>query len=127
MNEKHYRDFNNLSIIGRLVDDCELILTEKGDQILNFSIASNNYKTTSFFNITKFEKAESKIIKMLKKGVKVLIGGELEQQKWTGKDGKNNYKIIIKCNDLFMLSFPKNEDGELHVPTAKDIWGDKND
>ncbi|WP_162165560.1 single-stranded DNA-binding protein [Campylobacter fetus] len=94
---------NNIVIAGRLVADAELIFTNNGSAICNFTLANNKkYKDiekSTFIEASIFGNYAESMNKYLKKGISVDVIGELVQESW-GKDGKTFYKHKIKVKEI---------------------------
>ena len=88
---------NKLIIMGRLTADAEIFDVREGLKICKFTIAVNGFKKddVSFFDVTAFNKQAEAIVMFVKKGQRLLIEGELKQDKFVDKEGKNRSKVGI--------------------------------
>lgn len=74
---------NKIIIMGRLTKDPETLATQSGTNLARYTVAvDRKYKkegsqSTDFFNCTSFGKQADFVAKYLKKGVKVVISGEM--------------------------------------------------
>ena len=112
-------DLNNVTVGGRITSDLQdrqVTYLQNGTCVLNFSIANNKSiqkdgqweNECSYFDCVIFGKAAENLKEKIRKGLKIVIVGRLEQQSWTDKSGirKSNIKIIVehynveKTNDL---------------------------
>lgn len=97
---------NQITMLGRLTADPKYITTQTGKTIASFSLAvSKKYKDqeqTTFINCKAFDKKADVINQHFRKGHRILISGELVQEKYTNRDGQevNTYSIIIQNLDL---------------------------
>ena len=103
---------NNVNIIGTMTKDVELKYLPSGLAVGSFSIAVNqDYKNkegqkvekTSFFEIKSIGKQSEVINQYFKKGSRIGITGELEQESWTTQDGSNRSKVIIKLSGFSFI------------------------
>ena len=101
---------NKVFIQGRLTKNPEVIQTQSGTKVANFSVAYNRpYKDkdgnwqeeTSFFDVKAFNGLTEKVSK-LQKGDMILIEGRLVQERWE-KDGKSASKIRIIAERIQLL------------------------
>jgi single-strand DNA-binding protein len=93
---------NKVILMGRLTRDPEMRYGQSGTGIASFSLAvDRRFKRegqaeADFFNCTAFGKQGEFVEKYLKKGTKVLLEGEIQQNNYTNKDGQEvrSYQII---------------------------------
>jgi len=105
----------NLSIkSGRLTRDPEMKTTGTGKAVCNFAIACNDSKEkVNFFDCQAWEKTAEIITEYCKKGMKILIVGRDDQQRWEDDDGKKHTKQIINVQSFeFMGGKPESEQPE---------------
>jgi len=78
-----------VTIAGALGKDAEVKSTQGGDQLCTFSLAGSvgfgDRKQTIWFDVTKWGKGADQLAKMLLKGTKVTVSGELSQREYDGK------------------------------------------
>jgi single-strand DNA-binding protein len=95
---------NTIALLGTLAADVDLRYTQSGNAIGKFSVAYNKkYKTqsgemeekVSFFDCVAFGRRAEIINQYFKKGSRILLQGELEQQRWAAKDGSSRSKVVI--------------------------------
>lgn len=95
---------NRLTIIGRLTRDPEIRMTQDGQTtIARFGIAVDRRgkeQKADFFNVTAFNKTAQFAEKYLKKGTKIAIGGRIQQDEYTNKDGQKVSNVIIIADEL---------------------------
>ncbi len=101
-----------MQVCGRLTKDPELKETPSGKIVMEFTLAYNTYSTTdqsgshtNFITVEAWEKLAEKYILLVKKGMQVIVKGELVQNRWISKEGKplSKMKIVsenIEINDL---------------------------
>jgi single-strand DNA-binding protein len=107
---------NKVIITGRLVKDPEVKVLANGAQISVFSVAVNRkYKNrngewmeeTGFFDIEAYGKLAERIGSRLGKGYKVIIEGELRQNKWESSSGQKKSKVKIVARKINLIEKPK--------------------
>ena len=92
--------------MGRLTRDPEVRYSQNGSAVANFSVAiDRRYKrdgetTADFFNCTAFGKTGEFVEKYLRKGVKVVIEGELQNNNYEDKNGTKHYSVQIIVNQI---------------------------
>lgn len=96
----------NLTILtGRITKDLEL--KQAGQtQVINFSMAVDNpFKKddTSFFDIVAFGKTAQLLNDYCGKGSKVLIEGNLKQDRFQDKEGNNRSVVRVIANRIEFL------------------------
>ena len=101
---------NKTLFIGNLGKEPETKFFESGKQLTTFSIAVSKSWTkdrekrekTTWINIVCWEKTAELANQMLKKGSRVWIEGELENQDWE-KNGEKRISTQIVCNSFLIL------------------------
>lgn len=95
---------NRLTIIGRLTRDPEIRMTQDGQTtIARFGIAVDRRgkdQKADFFNVTAFNKTAQFAEKYLKKGTKIAIGGRIQTDEYTNKDGQKVTNVIIIADEV---------------------------
>jgi len=101
-------DINHTVQVGRLTKDAE-IKDASGLKIVFFTIATNrkvkdksgNFTPeASFFDVNVFGRYAEIMYPDLKKGVQVIIDGELKQERWTDNGGQNRSRVILIANSI---------------------------
>lgn len=93
-------------MMGRLTRDPEVRYSNEGNAASKFSLAvDRRYKRegqpdADFFNCVAFGKTAEFTEKYLKKGTKVVLEGELQNNNYTNKDGQKVYGMQIVVNSL---------------------------
>ena len=100
---------NNVSIAGNLVADPELRYTKNGAAITSFRVAVNRRwntdgegeEETSFFDVTAWAQIAENAAESLSKGMRVVVTGRLEEQRWEDKETKEpRRKIVIIADEV---------------------------
>lgn len=114
---------NRLEIIGRLTRDPEVRITQDGQTtIARFGIAVDRRgkdQKTDFFNVTAFNKTAQFAEKYLKKGTKIAIGGRIQTDEYTNRDGQKVTSVIIIADEVEFCEKKQEEkpnDGFVNIP-----------
>ena len=100
---------NNVSIAGNLVADPELRYTKGGAAISSLRVAVNRRwnkngeweEETSFFDVTAWAQIAENCAESLTKGMRVVVTGRLEEQRWEDKEsGDPRRKIVIIADEV---------------------------
>lgn len=101
-------DLNRASIFGRLGKDPEIRLTQSGEKVANFSLATTDKwkdkhsgekkERTEWHNIIVWGSLASIVESHLKKGSRVYVEGELRTRKWLDKNGTERFSTEIVLN-----------------------------
>lgn len=96
--------YNNVTMMGRIVNDLELKVTPNGTNVCAFRIAverqyqkKGEERKSDFFNVVAWRKDAEFITKWFAKGRMILIQGELQTRQYTDKNGNPAtwYEIIV--------------------------------
>ena len=116
---------NKAILMGRLTRDPEVRYTEAQLAIARFSLAvDRKFKkqgdevTADFFNCTAFGKQAEFVEKYLKKGIKVVVIGRIQNDNYTNKDGQKVYSVQVIVEEM--------EFAESKVAAGQDEQTDKN-
>ena len=108
--------------MGRLTRDPEVRYSQSGSAVANFSVAiDRRYKrdgetTADFFNCTAFGKTGEFVEKYLRKGIKVVIEGELQNNNYEDKNGTKHYSVQIIVNQI---EFAESKSSQTNNDTAE--------
>lgn len=111
-------DTNMVVIMGRLTRDAELKYITSGTALLTASIANNQGYSkdgewkdqVSFFEIVMWGKRAESLSQYLLKGTKIVIEGQLKQDRWEN-DGQARSKVKITVNNLSFAGNKKDGGG----------------
>ena len=103
-------DINRVTLVGRLVRDAEVRVTQGGMQITKFGLAINRRRKqgdewvdeANFFDVVIFGRMGEAVSRYLTKGKQVGVDGELVQNRWE-QDGQTRSKVEVVCNNLQLL------------------------
>lgn len=115
------KNLNSIIIEGNLVRDVELKYSASGTAIAQSCLAVHTIEkkgdgyeeTVSFIDFTAFGKKAETINNNIGKGSKVIIHGELKQNRWTNKEGvvKSRFEVIVD-SIYFRDKIGGNQNGE---------------
>jgi single-strand DNA-binding protein len=97
-------NLNKAFVLGNVTRDPEVRSLPSGQQVTNFSIATNRFYTsgqgekkqdTEFHNIVCFGKLADISARYLNKGSLVLIEGRIKTRNWTNQQGVKQYRTEI--------------------------------
>ena len=126
-------NLNRVIINGNLTTDCKLEYGKSGTAYGGFCIAVNrsvkngdNYEEiASFFEVKAFGKLFESQHPYLTKGANVTVEGSLIQERWKTKEGKNQSKIVIQSDTLYLG--PKKKEGGNGAPKFESIPSDNSE
>lgn len=104
-------NLNKVILIGRLTADPESRSTNSGQQVTNFSIATNRIWTNQsgekqeqveFHRIVAWGRLADIVSQYLKKGGLLMVEGRLQTRSWVGQDGVKRYQTEIVAENIQM-------------------------
>lgn len=104
--------YNNITLVGRWTRDTEIIMSQKGTEIMRGSLAVNDSydkEHTDFVDVTAFGKLAVNVNQFTGKGSKVLVSGKLRHERWE-KDGQNRSKHVVIANQIVFLESRNSSD-----------------
>ena len=120
-------NLNRVIINGNLTTDCKLEYGKSGTAYGGFCIAVNRSvkegdnwgEVPSFFEVKAFGKLFESQHPYLTKGANITVEGSLIQERWKTKEGKNQSKIVIQSDTLYLG--PKKKEGGNGAPKFESI------
>ena len=118
------QDINKVMLTGNLTRDPEIRATPSGTQVLGFGIASNYSRRDSsgqwhdepnFIDCTLFGSRAEALNKLLRKGMKVAIDGELRYSSWE-KNGQKRSKLEVIVDHVVIMSQRREEPEQQREP-----------
>lgn len=112
---------NKAIVLGRIGSDVELKTIGSGNNVANFSVATNKRWTdkdgerqerTEWHSIVFWGKQAEVIAKFFDKGDLILVEGEIQTRSWEGDDGVKRYKTEIVGNNFYFANSNKTESKE---------------
>ncbi len=104
-------DLNSVTLMGRLVKDSELRLTQGGQALCRFSLAvhhSNNSEGggVSYFPVTLRGRLGESLYPYLLQGRKVYVTGSLQQERWFSQ-GRGRSGLRVEADQVGLLDHPR--------------------
>lgn len=116
------KDFNNVTLMGRLTKDPELKTTASGKNICSFTLAVSGFgDKTNFIDCKAWEKTGELVSKYVGKGQRLLVVGELEQESWE-KDGQKRSKLGVLVRELQFIE--KRDSDSVAASQAEKLMGE---
>ena len=97
---------NLVILMGRICKDPDITSSQSGTTIARYSVAvDRRFKkegepTADFFTCVSFGKQAEFVDRYLKKGTKIVVTGELQNNNYTNKDGQKVYDTRILTNNV---------------------------
>jgi single-strand DNA-binding protein len=97
---------NTVTLMGRMVRNPELRTTPNGIEVCSFSIAvdktynKDKPNEANFFDIVAWRGSATFVSKYFAKGDMIALTGELQQRRYTDKEGKNHSVVEIIAQNL---------------------------
>jgi single-strand DNA-binding protein len=99
---------NHVTLIGNLVEDPELRFTSSGMAMARVRLAVNRryqrngewQEETSYFGGTLWRDAAENAVESLKKGMRVIVVGTLEQRSWETSEGEKRSTVEIRIDEM---------------------------
>lgn len=116
---------NRVVVIGRLVSDPELKITQAGMSYVRVTIANEQVykdkKHTNFIDVLAWSGLAENLSKYCDKGRKILIDGRLEVKKNT-KGDKNYTNVTVIAENIDFLEAAKSSQTFEVIENAEDIF-----
>ena len=113
---------NRVVVVGRLVSNPELKITQAGTSYARATIANEavykDKKHTNFIDVLAWGGLAENLSKYCEKGRKVLVDGRLEIKKNT-KGDKNYTNVTVIAENIDFLENPKSSQGFVEVEDEK--------
>lgn len=108
---------NNVSLIGRITSELEVKQTTTGKSVLNFCVAVNKDRDTTYFiDCVAWNNTATNISRYLKKGAQIGISGMLTTRTSEYNGQKRKYtEVMVNAFD-FIGSKSENGGGNDYVP-----------
>jgi single-strand DNA-binding protein len=104
--------FNNCTFSGNVGRDPDIRYFEDGRVVANFNLAVEGRKgrDTLWIKVAVWNKPAQVIADYVKKGSKIIVSGELQQETWT-KDGAEKSQMALNCQNFTLLDSRKEGGG----------------
>ncbi|MBN2435074.1 MAG: single-stranded DNA-binding protein [Spirochaetes bacterium] len=109
-------NLSNVTIEGFVTQEPLLKKTKTGKDVCNFSLAINHNSEkgeeakVSFIDIETWEKTALSCAERVHKGKRVIVMGNIRQDRWQAEDGSPRSKIKIVGNQVRYLTAKKDEE-----------------
>ena len=107
--------FNKVILIGNMTADPELKATASGISVCTFSIAvnrrfksENGQQDCDFISIVAWRQQAEFVCKYFKKGLPILICGQLQTRTWTDNQGNKRYATEVVADEVSFVA-PANQ------------------
>lgn len=112
-------DYNYTAQQGNIVEDPELTEYDNGDKVTRFSIAVSDtwqdeeeewQERPNFFNVeTIYDDQAERVAENYEKGNRVIISGNLHQDRWEDDDGNKRSRVKIEAKRISRDGYPNSE------------------
>lgn len=100
--------FNKVILIGNMTADPELKQTQSGTSVCTFSIAVNRKMAKNnecdFINIVTWRQQAEFVSRYFKKGIPILVCGQLQTRTWTDNQGQKSYATEVVADEIAFVS-----------------------
>jgi len=100
---------NSVLIVGNITEDPQLRYTQQGQAMTRFSVAVNRRwqdresgewkEETSFFPCTVWRDQAENVAQTLRKGMRVIVAGRLQQRSWENQEGESRSTVEIVVDE----------------------------
>jgi single-strand DNA-binding protein len=109
---------NKVILMGNLGADPELKMTNGGTAVMSLRLATTRrekkgddwHDVTEWHSVTVWAKRAEALSKILVKGSKILVEGELRTRSWEDQDGNKRYKTEVHAQEIELCD--RRRDGE---------------
>lgn len=116
--------FNKAILIGNMTADPELKQTASGISVCSFSIAVNRRfakegeQNVDFINIVAWRNQAEFITRYFKKGMPILICGQIQTRTWTDNQNVKRYATEVVADEVSFVQSKESEKNESSAPSA---------
>tara|TARA_B100001564_G_scaffold359974_1_gene384296 strand:+ start:3465 stop:3800 length:336 start_codon:yes stop_codon:yes gene_type:complete len=95
-------NMNHCNLAGRLTNDCDFSVTQKGSSMTKFRMAVNDRRNedTLFMNVLCFGKMAEALKDHLLKGRLVGVQGKIKIDDYKDKEGRNKTSVCIMADEI---------------------------
>lgn len=115
---------NIVSILGRMVADCDLKATQSGKYVTNFTVAVNDgwgdNQKTYYVDCVAWQKSAELIAQHFPKGARISITGKLTTRQYEDKAGNKRKSVEVLVQDFDFLDSKKSENNQSKDPFEND-------
>lgn len=119
--------FNKIVVVGNIGRNPEVKFTPQGQQVCEFSVATNEKRTngeieTTWFQISLWGKLAENTSQYLSKGREVYIEGRLRVREWTDREGRTRFSLEVNATEVRFLGNRANEtNSQEEIPAQQAI------
>src|SRR5258707_4828585 len=119
--------FQQVTIVGNVGRDAEMRYTPQGVAVGDFSVevnkvtgkGENRKEKTTWFKVTVWRERAEPASQYIKKGMKIMVVGEVEARAYTDKNGQAVASLDLTANDFkFLDSRGDSQGGTYQAGTA---------
>lgn len=114
--------FNKCILIGNLTADVELKQSTSGVSVSSFSIAVNRKMAKNnecdFITIVAWRQTAEFVCKYFKKGMPILVCGQLQTRNWTDNQGQKRYATEVVADEVTFVNSKENSSEAKSEPSA---------
>jgi single-strand DNA-binding protein len=127
--------FNKVILIGNMTGDPELKQTQGGLSVCSFSIAvnrrfkgENGQQDCDFITIVAWRQQAEFVTRYFKKGMPILICGQLQTRTWTDNQGNKRYATEVVADEVSFVTSKENSTEAKSEPSTyvPDAYGGNN-
>jgi single-strand DNA-binding protein len=103
---------NRVDLIGRLVRDPELRMTNNGIAVTSFRLAvdrefsdQNGQRGADFIDIVCWRKQAENVSKYMKKGLRVAVSGRLQTRNYETQDGQKRTAVEVVADHVEFIDW----------------------
>lgn len=118
---------NNIIIMGRLVRDPELRMTQTQKPVVNFTVAcerdfaaAGEEKEVDFIDCVAWNKTAEFVDKFFKKGNMAIVQGRLQFRSWQDKEEQKHNRAEVAVDRVWFGASKKNDAPKLTEETESD-------
>lgn len=99
---------NNITVVGNVTRDPELMYLQSGTAKLNIGMACNRrfrkndewQEETSFFDVVAWRDLADNVAESISKGDRIIVSGRIDQRSWETDQGEKRSKIEIVADEI---------------------------
>ena len=105
--------FNKVILIGNMTADPELKQSTSGVSVCSFNIAVNRKMSKNnecdFITVVAWRQQAEFVTKYFKKGMPILVCGQLQTRTWTDNQGNKRYATEVVADEVSFVAPASNE------------------
>jgi len=116
--------FNKVILIGNMTADPERKNTASGISLCSFSIAINRRfakdgeQNVDFINIVAWRNTADFVTRYFKKGMPILVCGQLQTRTWTDDQGNKRYATEVIADEVSFVSAKESTTEQKNQPSS---------